>query len=286
MVLAAKNVKGEKIMKKWEWQDQKKRDFAQGIAGQCKTIAEYGGSTEALESQLIQDLAMELHGLRQGQRAFGQTIDSVEDLRWARVEKITRLSMAIHEANNWLYMPSKDAGEHEKALKQTQKQLGNCYDGKRHTGIGRVQRYLRTIKETAKLDEHCVVQWDQIKAGIDPKTQRRNTAYSVLCKAKADVKPKSDSAKPVKLEIASDELTDWGADIREAFHAFMLKSKKYAECPELSQRMTSLGFDVPTYTAATNSAAIINYYQGIPWGYTIKCLAPYPYLPVQIEQVA
>ena len=272
-------------MKTWEWQDQKKRDFAQGVASQCKTIAEYGGSTEALESQLIEDLAMELHGLGIGQRAFGQPIDSVETLRWARVEKITRLSMAIHEANDWLYQPSKDAGEHEKALKQSQKQLGNCYDGKRHTGIGRVQRYLRTIKETAKADERCVIQWDQIKAGIDPKTQRRNTAYSVLCKAKSDIKPKSEKPKPVKLEIASNELTDWNADIREAFHQFMLKSKKYAECPELAQRMTTLGFAVPTYSATSNSAAIVNYYQGIPWGYSIECLPGYP-LEVEAERVA
>ena len=272
-------------MQKWEWQDRKKRDLAKGIAGQCKTIAEYGGSTEALESQLIEDLSMELHGLKQGQRAYGQMIDSAETLRWARVEKITRLSMAVHEANDWLYQPSKEASEAEKALKQTQKQLGYCYDGKRYTGIGRVQRYLRTIKETAKLDTHCVVQWDQIKAGVDPKTQRRNTAYSVLCKAKSDIKPKDETAKPVKLEIASDELTDWNTDIKEAFHAFMLKSKKYAECPELSQRMTSLGFAVPTYTANSNSAAIVNYYQGIPWGYTIECLPGYP-LEVEAERVA
>ena len=272
-------------MKTGEWQDQKKRDFAQGLAGQCKTIAEYGGSTEALESQLIEDLAMELHGLQQGQRAFGQPIDSAETLRWARVEKITRLSMAIHEANDWLYQPSKDASECEKTLKQTQKQLGNCFDGKRHTGIGRVQRYLRTIKETAKLDKDCVVQWDRIKAGIDPKTQRRNTAYSVLCKAKSDIKPKDQKPKAVKLEIASDELTDWNADIRESFHQFMLKSKKYAECPELSQRMATLGFAVPTYSATSNSAAIINYYQGIPWGYTIECSPGYP-LEAKAERAA
>jgi len=214
------------------------------IVQEAADCAKHGKDAQGLDDGLISKIAQTLH----------------YDVPSERPETVKELSMDIHEQNKWLYQAGKDATEQEKALKAKQKQAGDCVKATQDTGVQRIQRYLRGIKELATLDaktdkvldaETDKVDWLAIKPSVDSNTGRYNTAFSVITKKKRELEGKEkDKENTVKVTLS--EIRKMDMEAQKALHAFFMHHPgKLEKLPVLCELFEELGFSVPKKTAET-----------------------------------
>jgi len=206
------------------------------IVQEAADCAKQGKDAQGADDALISKIAQTLH----------------YDVCAERPETVKELSMDIHAQNRWLYQAGKDASEAEKALKAKQKQAGDCVKATQDTGVQRIQRYLRGIKELATLDAKTnKVDWLAIKPSIDPNTGRYNTAFSVITKKKNELEGKEkDKENTVKVTLS--EIREMDMEAQKALHAFFMRCPgKLEKLPALCELFEQLGLSVPKKTAQT-----------------------------------
>ena len=174
-----------------------------------------------------------------------------------RASVMADISMDIHESLNWQYQAPKDGSAKEKDLAARQKEMGNCKTGNQDKGVARVQRYLRTCKEMARLDKHGAFDWLSVKPSIDPNTLRQNTAYSVLTKALKDLKGEKPKDNSPKISFTAEDVKSWGYQSQRALYLLAHHRKMFDEIPALCQLFEQLGFDVPKRETGKDAAANI-----------------------------
>ena len=208
----------------------------QSIVQEAKHCAEYGKNAQGLDDALISKIAQTLH----------------DDVCAERPQTVRELSMDIHKENKWMYQAGKNATEQEKALKAKQKQDGDCVKATQDTGIQRIQRYLRGIKELATLDAKTdKVNWLDIKPSTDPNTGRYNTAFSVITKKKHELEGK-EKDKENTIKVTLSEIREMDMKAQKALHAFFVQCpEKLEKLPALCELFEQLGLSVPKKTAQT-----------------------------------
>ena len=212
------------------------------IVQEAKHCAEYGKNAQGLDDALIAKIAQTLH----------------YDVCAERPQTVRELSMDIHEQNKWMYQAGQNATEQERALKAKQKQAGDCVKATQDTGVQRIQRYLRGIKELATLDAKTdKVNWLDIKPSTDPNTGRYNTAFSVITKKKHELEGKEkDKDNTIKLTLS--EIREMSMEAQKALHAFFMECPgKLEKLPALCELFEQLGLSVPkkAQTAQTTQSA-------------------------------
>ena len=209
------------------------------IVQEAADCAKHGKDAQGADDALISKIAQTLH----------------YDVCAERPQTVRELSMDIHEQNKWMYQAGKDATEQEKALKAKQKQAGDCVKATQDTGVQRIQRYLRGIKELATLDaETDKVDWLAIKPSIDPNTGRYNTAFSVITKKKKELEGK-EKDKENTIKVTLSEIREMSMETQKALHAFFMACPgKLEKLPALCELFEELGFSVPKKTAQTTQS--------------------------------